>query len=351
MNINTCVGWLTDELSDYVGLKSGLAITAADAVRLLDRELARSDESKWWYSPREWLSESIDCGVRIRAENMESLVMRLLCSIGALPTPWNQMQLLQVFAHEHPEIIAAIPPDPDEDESLFPVTPFVRFRWFVEAQIRGEVMRSDLADFVEDYRRRSILELMNRTAQASWDGVTPLKELFDLQALGGEAKGSKDSAPLIDQRFVDYLHSQPEDLSQIHWRQFEFLCGEFFRRNGYNVIITPPSRDGGIDVRAVRETAVLGPELVLIQAKRFADGRPVGIESVKALWSDVDDANATRGVIATTSTLASGAQTFCQARHYRLTAAERPTVENWLKSMATHPRWLHDLDGENGGSQ
>lgn len=53
MNINSTVAGITDELSDYVGLKSGLAVTAADVVRLLDRDLALSDESEWWCSPRD----------------------------------------------------------------------------------------------------------------------------------------------------------------------------------------------------------------------------------------------------------------------------------------------------------
>jgi hypothetical protein len=59
---------------------------------------------------------------------------------------------------------------------------------------------------------------------------------------------------------------------------------------------------------------------------------------VKALWSDVDEAAATRGVVATTSTLAAGARAYCEARRYRLTAAERPMVEKWLRALATYPR-------------
>jgi restriction system protein len=166
----------------------------------------------------------------------------------------------------------------------------------------------------------------------------PLKELFQLSDLGGAIAAGIDSAPLIDQRFIDYLQAQPEDLSKMHWRQFEFLVGEFFRRNGYDITVTPPSRDGGIDVRAVREKGVVGPELILIQAKRLSGDRRVGIETVKALWSDINEAAATRGIVATTSTLAPGARAYCQARHYRLTQAERPMVEKWLGGLATYPR-------------
>jgi len=42
---------------------------------------------------------------------------------------------------------------------------------------------------------------------------------------------------------------------------------------------------------------------VVIQAKRFSNDRQVEIETAKALWSDIDEAAATRGVVATTSRL------------------------------------------------
>ena len=329
---------MTDELSDYVGLKSGLAITSADVVRLLDRDLASSDESGWWYSPRDWLHEPPQQWVRIRAEDLESLVMRLLYAVGALPSPLNQMQLALEFASEHPEIVESIPPDPDEDESPLPVTPWIRFYWFINARSHPRGLPPELSELIADYKHRSIIDVMFRAERVPWDGNVPLRELFDLTELGGAIAATAQSPALIDQRFIDYLHAQPEDLSQMHWRQFEFLVGEFFRRNDYQVYVTPPSNDGGVDVRAVKEEGVVGPELILVQAKRISDDRHVGIETVKALWSDVGESAATRGVIATTSTLAPGARAYCQARLYRLTAAEKPMLQKWVKALATHPR-------------
>ncbi len=339
MNINSTVAGITDELSDYVGLKSGLAITAGDVVRLLDRDLSSSAESEWWYSPRTWLHESADNWVRIRAEDLESLVMRLLYAVGALPDPWNQMQLAVKFASEHPEIVESIPPSSDEDEFPLPVTPQVRFFWFISSPPADfGYLPPQLADLIDDFKRRSILDLIFRTDQSQWDGMVPLSELFDLPKHGAGVEGDAASAAFIDQRFIDYLQAQPDDLSRMDWRQFELLVGEFFRRNGYVVNVTPPSGDGGVDVRAVRTSGLVGPELVLVQAKRFGRERQVGIEAVKALWADVEETAATRGVIATTSTLAAGARSYCEARNYRLTAAERPMVESWLKGLATYPR-------------
>jgi hypothetical protein len=91
LNINSDVAGITDEISDHVSLKSGLVVTSADVVRLLDRDLASTDETEWFYLPSDWLHGAPNQWVRIRAENLESLVMRLLCAVGSLPDPYNQM--------------------------------------------------------------------------------------------------------------------------------------------------------------------------------------------------------------------------------------------------------------------
>jgi hypothetical protein len=337
--INTTIAALRDQLSEYVGLMSGLVVAASDAARLLRRALASSDEAEWWYSPREWLNGPGEQWVRIRAEDLESLVVRLLYAVGALPTPWNQIQLLARFADEHSTILAGLPPSPDEDEYPLPVTPRLRLHWLVGSRPDKSLLPRELAALVDDFERRSILDLLlHRSERVNWNGEVPLRNLFDLRDLGGALRAGVTDAPLIDQRFIDYLHAQPEDISRMHWRQFEYLVGEFFRRSGYEVLVTPPGGDGGVDVHAVRADGAIGPELVLIQMKRYGDNREVGIEAVKALWADVDEAAATRGIVATTSTLAAGAKAYCEARHYRLSAAERPMVEKWLSTLATYPR-------------
>jgi hypothetical protein len=42
--------------------------------------------------------------------------------------------------------------------------------------------------------------------------------------------------------------------------------------------------------------------------------------------------------VATTTVLTKGAREFCEARRYRLNAAERDTVDEWLWNLATYPR-------------
>jgi Restriction endonuclease len=331
VNMNSSAAGMMNTLTEAIGIKVGVVIEPDELAVILDRSHPAEETERWWRrAPESW--------VRIRPEELEQLMVAAMYAIGALPDSLTPIQLLIRFAYAHPELVDEMEARSDESDYPFPVTPLMRFIWHAQERIERHHGEGGLETLMDDYQRRSLLDLLQRRTALDWDGVTRLRELFHLEELGGDTSASFESAPLIDQRFINYMQAQPQDLTRIHWRQFEFLVGEYFRRSGYQVVVTPPSGDGGIDVRASRTDTVVGPEMIIVQAKRLGVGRQVGIDAVKALWADVNDSTATRGLIVTTTGLAKGAKTFCEARQYRLTAAERPTVDDWLAKLATYPR-------------
>jgi hypothetical protein len=87
---------------------------------------------------------------------------------------------------------------------------------------------------------------------------------------------------------------------------------------------------------AAKNRVLAGPEVILVQCKRIKAGAEVAINEVKALWADVQDEGASKGLIATTTRLAKGARDYCDARKYRLERAEGDTVRRWIHEMASH---------------
>jgi hypothetical protein len=160
----------------------------------------------------------------------------------------------------------------------------------------------------------------------SWDGAIPLSRLFDAELKEPETDG------YLDQRFLDYLAAREEHLDRIHWRNFERLCAEFFRRAGFQVVLGPGRRDGGVDIRVWNAEDDPAPFL-LVQRKRYDSGRLVGIETVKALWSDVDFEGADGGLLATTSRITPEGKRLADARSYPLRFAEHARVREWARSM------------------
>ena len=72
---------------------------------------------------------------------------------------------------------------------------------------------------------------------------------------------------------------------------------------GYTVTIGPGRADGGTDVTAIRTSNVIGPELVMIQCKRYGQNTPIKITDVQAFWTVANDENATRAFFVTTTSV------------------------------------------------
>lgn len=319
MNINTTVGELRRTLLDLVALKAGIMLTEEELIEHLS-SATRSEEDQgddgdgWW-------TLGSESGIRIRAEEVGWDFMALMHEIGATPDRLGSLELL----------LERIRGDCIREglDRAATVERRMGSTALLLEMVRGENPEG-FEDIAPEVRRRFILhEAAPEVRQ--WDKPIRLADLFNEE---GVPEGTTDGS-YLDQRFIDYLNANPRELENMHWRQFENLCGEYFQRAGYHVEVTAPRRDGGIDVYAKRDSGVAGPELVVIQAKRLSGGRKVSIDQVKAFWTDLETKGATRAVIATTTRLEAGARKLCETRKYRMTPVERDEVEGWLKEM--HP--------------
>ena len=161
-----------------------------------------------------------------------------------------------------------------------------------------------------------------------WDGGIELSKLFNSEII------SDDPEVYLDQRFLDYLAKNEGKLEKIHWRNFERLCAEFFKRKGFVVELSPPTNDGGIDIRIWSdENFKKVSPLIVIQCKRHKKSNKVDIEYIKAFWTDLLFEKAKRGLLATTSHIAPGGIKICKVRKWPLSFAENESVKKWVKSL------------------
>jgi hypothetical protein len=139
----------------------------------------------------------------------------------------------------------------------------------------------------------------------------------------------------VDARLLRALDEQPERLLSLTARQFEEFVADLLKRLGYRAALSPKGRDGGIDIVADRTTDV-GPELVLVQCKRFAT-KKVDEPTVKQLCTVVDDHKATRGLIVTTSTFTSVALKYIDTKKYRVAGADQSRLREWMRIVREQP--------------
>jgi len=79
---------------------------------------------------------------------------------------------------------------------------------------------------------------------------------------------------------------------------------------------------------------------MLIQCKRYKD--VVGIETVKAFWSDVHFEGAEKGLIATTSSVSRDSKKLCDVRKWPMSFAEAAEIQKWARTMWRHAPAISD---------
>jgi restriction system protein len=123
------------------------------------------------------------------------------------------------------------------------------------------------------------------------------------------------------------LDSRP-DLLALTPGEFEHLTRKLFEAMGMKSWKTQDSKDDGVDAVAINEDPVVGG-LCIIQAKRYS--KIVGIEAVHALAGVMDDKNAAKGVLVTTSWVGKASRDFAARNGSRIEIIEGRNLKYLLK--------------------
>src|SRR5450432_211054 len=309
-----------DVASEEVACTSGVLLSDANIRRLAGR-----------YRISELRGITRSSGETVlRAEELEEAILSLRVAIGELPD--NKMG--QFFLVDAAKMIWATGGNPRKLAAAFlAVADSGRYQSLTNeavdeiAKVSGQ--RNDhILSFAAAWSEFGLRnhQLSERRTDKAWDGIVQLDRLFEGEHV------PDDPTVYLDQRYIDYLAKNGEEMRHMHWRNFERLTTEFFRRQGYEVDLGPGTKDGGIDVRVwTDKEAKAGPPIMLIQCKRTKDN--VGIETVKAFWADVVFERAESGLIATTAAVTRDGKAMCEARQYPLSFAEGDKVKRWSRSM------------------
>ena len=121
---------------------------------------------------------------------------------------------------------------------------------------------------------------------------------------------------LNDRRLLDKQEGI-DSIRELTWQEFERLLAEAFRRQGYQVRVTPSGSDGGVDLVLER----LG-QTILVQAKQWRQ-RKVGVKTVRELFGVVQADGATGGIVATSGGFTKDAYEFAGRSSIDLIDGER----------------------------
>lgn len=119
-------------------------------------------------------------------------------------------------------------------------------------------------------------------------------------------------------------------LKQVDWRELELLIGAALDSKGYDVEVTPPIKDGGVDVDADRidviKSILFRPKIVPRKKRLIIDAKhwnsPVGANPVEDIADTAEEQGAT-GVIASPSGFRNSAKQVAEERGVKLYDADQ----------------------------
>ena len=136
---------------------------------------------------------------------------------------------------------------------------------------------------------------------------------------------------LVSDDLLQQLHARPESVYELSPRKFEELVAELLHRQGYEVTLTPPSKDGGKDIYAARRDG-FGSFLYLVECKRWAPDHRVGVGVIRQLYGVAQLERASGAMLATTSFFTRGAHEFQQEIEYQLSLRDFYGIQQWLRN-------------------
>jgi restriction system protein len=141
----------------------------------------------------------------------------------------------------------------------------------------------------------------------------------------------KPTIVTANQGMVEALKKRPEDIFRLSPRRYEELVAELLRDMGFEVEVTPATRDGGKDILAYFKTNC-GTFLSLVEAKHYRSDRKIGVELVRTLYGTLCDYQANSAMMVTTSSFSKDAHDFQKKHKYQLSLRDYTDLTEWIQN-------------------
>jgi RNA polymerase sigma factor (TIGR02999 family) len=161
------------------------------------------------------------------------------------------------------------------------------------------------------------------------------------QSQGGSASQELTAPEIVERPFGDIIvldlispdlmaaiRQDARMLGTLGWREFERLLAETLARLGYEVELQRGTKDGGIDIFAIKRADPFGPHRYLLQAKRSRNA--IGVNPVRELLFLHQHHRMTRSCLATTSMFTRGAWKLAGEYPWQLDLKDAENLREWI---------------------
>jgi HJR/Mrr/RecB family endonuclease len=128
------------------------------------------------------------------------------------------------------------------------------------------------------------------------------------------------------------MAKNPEIIYGIEPRLFEEVVAEVFKKFRMEIMLTKRTRDGGMDIIAFDDKQYTRNKYI-IECKRYAPEKKVGLEIVQRLYGVKVSMNVTKALLVTSSYFTKDAIQFARQHFWELDLKDYNDVVGWLKTF------------------
>lgn len=188
-----------------------------------------------------------------------------------------------------------------------------------------------LAQLIAEYSKRASVsprQVLERLAAFRYSGLVGLDGRPLVRGTDQEKQIVLDIRSVSDDLLAK-AYRDPKLLYEISPRRFEEFVAELLDRLGYEITLTPASKDGGKDIYAAKRDD-LGTFLYLVECKRYSPDHKVGVGLIRELNGVVQAERATAGILATTSFFTKGAKEFQERLSHQISLKDYLGLQEWM---------------------
>jgi hypothetical protein len=136
----------------------------------------------------------------------------------------------------------------------------------------------------------------------------------------------------VNDELVRYLAAHPEFLFKLTSRRFEELIATLLEDHGFDVELTPATRDRGKDILAWIQNSITSL-LVFVECKRYRPDRPVGVGVIRSVVGTQRIYQANKSLVVTTSYFSRPAREEQRLVERQLDLKDYNDVVAWLRQF------------------
>ncbi len=132
----------------------------------------------------------------------------------------------------------------------------------------------------------------------------------------------------LNSELYEHFSKNSDQLTRLHWRQFEMLVTELLQAQGFETQLGPGRADGGVDIRLLQRDPI-GDILTLVQVKKYDKTHPIGLQAVQALHGVREAEGADNSLFVTTSRYLPSARNFAGRDNVQMKLNVSDDVQKW----------------------